>query len=161
MKIRPFSSSIACVPVRPRALGALACALLLAPACSSDEPAADVPLSGPGPSVLSGDPGAPEGDPVVLSGDPVVPEPGSPGLSEAPPAGEPLSAPPVEEEPPATETNFLVPPCRKEGAGDAGAGASDAGVGGRDAGLLDAGPGAGEQPDAAAASESFDLGRCG
>ena len=148
MKIRPFSSSTSPIPVSPGALGVLACALLLVPACSSDEPAADGAPPGSGPNVLSADPGA-----VAEPGDPVVPEPQSPGA-------EPFSAPPPEQEPPATETNFLVPPCRKTNpAGDTFP-AGDAGVGAPDAGVSDAGPAAGDQPDAAAASEPFDQAAC-
>ena len=148
MKIRPFSSSTSPIPVSPGALGVLACAVMLVSACSSDEPAADGELPSAGPSVLSADPGA-----VADPGDPVVPEP------DAPPA-ESFSAPPPTEEPPATETNFLVPPCQKTGpAGDA-IPAGDAGVGALDAGAFDAGLAAGELADAAASSEPFDQAAC-
>ena len=130
MKIRPFSTSNSLIVVSPRAFGVLACALLLAPACSSDEPSPEGDLPGAGPSVLSADP-----DVVATPGEPIAPETESPGA-------EPFSAPPPDQEPPATETNFLVPPCRKTGpagdtipVGDAGLGALDA----LDAGVPDGG----------------------
>lgn len=148
MKIRPISNSTSTIPVSPAALGVLACALLLVPACSSDEPAVDGDLPGSGPNVLSADPGA-----VASPGDPVAPEPESPGA-------EPFSAPPPDQEPPATETNFLVPPCQKTGPASDTMPVGDAGVGALDAGALDGGVTAGEQPDAAASSEPFDQAAC-
>jgi len=93
MKIRPFFSPI---PPPPRACGVLVvCALAFAAACSSDEPTAAEPVLPSGSGVFAGGASAPPG------------EPGAP----AAPAGEPLSAPPAEEQPQATETNFKVRPC--------------------------------------------------
>jgi hypothetical protein len=144
MKIRPFFSSNPAIVVSPRALGVLACASFLAAACSSDEPATSAGLPGSGPNVLSADPGA-----VANPVDPAFPEPESPGA-------EPFSAPPPVQEPPATETNFLVPPCQKTGPASDTVPVGDAGLGALEAGPLDAGLPAGEQSDAAASSEPFD-----
>lgn len=148
MKIRPLSNSTSPISVSPVALRVLACALLLVPACSSDEAATEAELPSAGPSRSSGDP-----DVVAAPGDAVVPELDSSGA-------ETFSAPPPEQEPPATETNFLVPPCRKTGPTSDVAPVGDAGVGTPDAATPDAGMTGGEQPDAAASSEPFDQSRC-
>jgi hypothetical protein len=145
MKNRPSSNSTSPIPVSRGALRVLACALLLVPACSSDEPTADGALPGSGPNVLSADPGA--------VADPVAPEPESPGA-------EPFSAPPPDQEPPATETNFLVPPCQKTGPTSDAVPVGDAGLGALDAGAVDAGVATGEAPDAAVATEPFDQAAC-
>jgi hypothetical protein len=126
----------------------LACAVLLVPACSSDEPATGGELPGASPSVLSADPG-----PVVVVPDDV------PGAEPDSPA-EPFSTPPPAEVPPATETNFLDPPCNKTGPESDALPVGDAGVGAQDAGAQDAGAPAAEQPDAAVASEPFDQAIC-
>jgi hypothetical protein len=147
MKIRPFSSSNSPIPVSAGALGVLACALLLVPACSSDEPAADGVLPGAGPNVLSADPG-------------VVTDPGEAVVPDTDQEPETFSAPPPEQEPPATETNFLVPPCQKTGPTSDAVPAGDAGVGALDAGVSDAGVTASGQADAAASSEPFDQAAC-
>jgi hypothetical protein len=97
-------------------------------------------------------PGAPSSP---LAGEPLAPD-DTYGL----PGPEPMSTPPEDEEPGATETNFLTPPCRQDSDCNAGrrcildaraaadAGAAAAGAG--DAGLAsDAGAGFGfcERPD--------------
>lgn len=142
MKIRPFSIAIPSVSVSPWVLRALGCCLLLA-ACSSDEPATDMQLLPAAPGVFTGDPGG-------------APPPAVDESSGAPPVAVPLSTPPAEEEPNATETNFLVPRCKNGGDAGVESGAADAGL--LDAGL--SGVDAGVAADAAAASGSLDQ-RCG
>lgn len=143
MKIRSISSSCPLTLVRFRAWSALVCALAIGVGCSSDEPAFELqaaPSSPGSPSVFVADPGG-------------APAPAGEDVSEPPPVAVPLSAPPAEEEPDATETNFLTPPCGKHGADAiADAGVSDAGAAAADAGVTG---------DAGAPPDSFDLDRCG
>jgi hypothetical protein len=82
---------------RGASLGLFAAALACG-GCSSSEPPATLQVQ---PSMPSG-PGAPAGDPLTPDGTYGLPGP------------EPMSTPPEEEGPGATETNFLTPPCRQD-----------------------------------------------
>jgi hypothetical protein len=92
------------------------------------------------------------GAPRPLGGEPAPPD-STYGL----PGPEPVSAPPENDGPGATETNFLTPPCRKDS--DCSDGRRCIG-GARVAGEADAG-GAADAGDAGLASDAgADLGRC-
>lgn len=106
--------------------GLVAALMLLCGGCSSSEP----------PTPLQAQPSMPGGPVTPLGGEPSTPD-GTDGL----PGPEPMSTPLENEEPGATETNFLTPPCRRDSdcndgrrcilgaraAADAGAAAADAG----------------------------------
>ena len=132
------------LPRRGAWFGPFAALALVCAACSSSEP----------PATLQVQPSMPSGPPAP-SGEPATPD-GTYGL----PGPEPMSTPPENDGPGATETNFLTPPCRQDSdcngrrciggarvAGAADGGATDAG----DAGpASDAGVGLGfcERADA-------------
>jgi hypothetical protein len=115
---------------RGATFGLFAALTLLCARCSSSE----------SPTQLQAQPSTPSGPSSPLGGESSTPD-GTYGL----PGPEPMSAPPEDEEPGATETNFLTPPCRQDSdcnagrrcilgaraAADAGAATADAG----DAGL--------------------------
>jgi hypothetical protein len=135
MKFPPLSL----VPLRRGLFLVLFAALVQGGAgCSSSEP----------PAALQVQPSQPGGP---LAPGPLVGGPPAPGDGDGLPGPEPTSAPPDNEGPGATETNFLTPPCRADG--DCPDGRRCV-VGARAAALPDAGAPA----DAGASADAGDAG---